>query len=598
MKTPPCRPSAETVIRHTFVWLVALGSLALSIGLRAQSDNFDAGTLSTKWTYYDTGTIGSAAGVPGLGATYSFPSDGNGGHAFRIQCPPHAPYDAEYGLGPARSLVFRTDVVYSNRFSLAVDVIAWNNGIDQAFGPVWFIQNPGPGTTAGYVLTFEPIGGNEVRISRIDDEAGTAVGLTGTVILDPTQRYRFLATSHDGSTFLGQVFNTNDLINPVAGAVASDATYTGGLMGLLSYDATSTSTVGADVTFDNYDAVAPAAGAMGAIVAHMTPAPTEKVTAVYPTISVAILNRDSAVNTNSILVWLDGIQVPTSTLAIVGSITEAKNPTTSPNTFPGATVSCTISNLLPWNSLHTNSIAFSDNLGAWTTNTWTWTASYPNLFASNSLPLGSLTLPGFDARMVQSAAANISGSGGLNNSVASAEAVLANPPPYKVDLAATNLVQLVAWDLNATDAYGAATNFPGLCVPPAVVNSFAVETFAYLQLTAGHHQFYVDSDDAVGIFSGTNVADTSMTLLRNDNVTHQTLDFVVEADGLYPFHILYEQGGGSAYLILHSVNLSDNSQTLVNAAGGVNAFYPLVCLSSSSARGLIWLIPRPTRETC
>jgi len=33
------------------------------------------------------------------------------------------------------------------------------------------------------------------------------------------------------------------------------------------------------------------------------------------------------------------------------------------------------------------------------------------------------------------------------------------------------------------------------------------------------------------------------------------------------------------------VNLNDNSQTLLNAPGGVNAFYPLVCKSSTSVTG-------------
>jgi len=48
---------------------------------------------------------------------------------------------------------------------------------------------------------------------------------------------------------------------------------------------------------------------------------------------------------------------------------------------------------------------------------------------------------------------------------------------------------------------------------------------------------------------------------------------------------MYEQGQGSAFLVMHSVNLSDNSETLLNAPGGVNAFYPLVCRSSTSVAG-------------
>jgi hypothetical protein len=566
---------------------LAPGLVILLVGgtgprLAAQSDNFNSGALSSNWSHYDSGMIAAANGVSGLDVTYSFPTDGTGGDALRIQCPADAPYDSAFG--PARALVFRTDVLYNGRFSLGVDVIAWNNNIDQAFGPFWFIQDPGPGTTDGYVLTFEPVGGNEVRISRVDSEVGTAVAITGTVVLDPTQRYRFLATSHDGSTFLGQVFNSTDLANPVAGAIASDSSYSGGHMGLLSYDAASPAVNGADVTYDNYNATAPAAGAMGATVAHLAPAPGERAAAIYPTVSVAILNRDTTVSASSILLWMDGTLVPASALTIVGSITEAKNPASVPNTFAGATVSYPIPSLLPPGSVHTNSIAFSDSLGSWQTNTWAWTTAYPYLFASNSLPIGTLSVPGFDARMVQSSAANISGTGGLDNSVASAEAVLANPPQYKVDLAATNIVQFLAWDLNAT-AYGAVTNFPGLCIPPATVNSFAVETFAYLQLTAGHQQFYVHDDDTVGIYSGTNLMDTSIVLVQTTGVTHAPFDFIVEADGLYPFHIIYEQGGGSAYLVLHSVNLSDNSQTLVNAPGGVSAFYPLVCKSSTSVAG-------------
>ena len=87
------------------------------------------------------------------------------------------------------------------------------------------------------------------------------------------------------------------------------------------------------------------------------------------------------------------------------------------------------------------------------------------------------------------------------------------------------------------------------------------------------------------IYSGTNLTDTSNVLLETTGVAHQSFDFVVEADGLYPFNIIYEQGGGSAYLVLNSVNLSDNSQTLLNAPGGVPAFYPLVCKSSTSVTG-------------
>ena len=145
---------------------------------------------------------------------------------------------------------------------------------------------------------------------------------------------------------------------------------------------------------------------------------------------------------------------------------------------------------------------------------------------------------------------------------------------FPVDQAATNWVQLVAWGLNANEN-GAVTNFPGLGIPPTNVNNFAIETLTYLQLKAGTNRFYFKNDDSVAFYTGTNLTDTSIPLLQANNM----FDFVVANAGLYPLHIIYEEGGGAAYLVLNSVNLSDNSVgPLVNDAanGGVPAFYPLV----------------------
>jgi len=62
-------------------------------------------------------------------------------------------------------------------------------------------------------------------------------------------------------------------------------------------------------------------------------------------------------------------------------------------------------------------------------------------------------------------------------------------------------------------------------------------------------------------------------------------DFVVAADGLYPFTIIYQEGGHPAALVLSSENLSDGTRTLLNDTGGVSAFYPLVWRSATSAAG-------------
>ena len=310
-------------------------------------------------------------------------------------------------------------------------------------------------------------------------------------------------------------------------------------------------------------------GTLRPVVALATPLANSILNSAAPVATATIANRDTTVNLGSIILKLNG-----STAA--ASVSPTNN---------GAYVSGALPYPLPPpNSTVTNTLIFKDSGNVWQTNTWTWTLTYTYLPAANSLPLGSLSVTGFDARMVQSLAAGLGGSS-LANSVASAQTVLAIPPTYPVDLTSTNIVQTMAWDISPSLHYGATANFPGLCLPPAKSTSFAVETFAYLNLTTGLHRFHVDSDDAVGVYSGANLADTSITLVQNNGVTHADFDFVAAADGLYPIHVIFEQGGGDAYLILKSVDLGDNSQTIVNAPGGVAAYYPLVCKSSTSVAG-------------
>jgi hypothetical protein len=130
-------------------------------------------------------------------------------------------------------------------------------------------------------------------------------------------------------------------------------------------------------------------------------------------------------------------------------------------------------------------------------------------------------------------------------------------------------------------------NFPGLCLPAgdAHVNSFVVDVQAYLQLTAGVHRFHVNSDDAVGIYSGTNPNDSSAALYEYNGVANADFDFLVPADGLYPIRVVMEEGMGGAYVNLYSVDLQTGAKTVVNADGGVPAFYPLVCKSATSVKG-------------
>jgi len=583
--------------------------LLAATALQAQtiSDNFndqtDSGTQGT-WTHYDLGfwTSQLSGGAISFGnATFTYPTNSAGpagNYAYRIQAAPTEVNGSDpLGIGNARAAAYRADAQYggapySDRFLIGVDLLDWDPSLSEDVGMLFMLQPTTiqPGGTAGYAATYEN-SSSTLYLSALSSEQPSTIGETDGITFDPTHQYRLVVSTHDGSTLLFTVFDTTATNSPWTSVIAPNTPYQGtpGVSALYIEQEDYPSPNGADATFDNFYSTAPAAGAMPATVTDLSPPPGAKATAIYPTISVGILNRDTTVDASSIQLWQDGARVPQGSLTIDPNyVYKPNNPGISGQSFPGATVTYSNTTLYAAGSRHTSAIVFRDSNSVLQSNAWTWTSAYPFLYASNSLPFGSLSLAGFDARMVQSSAANIAGSSGpsIPNSVASAQAVLAYH--YAVDLAATNIVQAVAWGLNAGqngNEYEAITNFPGLCIPPANVNSFAVQTLAYLQLTAGLHRFYVDSDDDVGIYSGTNLTDTSLVLLETTGVAHQSFDFVVEADGLYPFNIIYEEGTGAAYLVLHSVNLSDNSLTLVNATGGVPAFYPLVCESSTSVNG-------------
>jgi hypothetical protein len=578
--------------------LALLGATALQAQTISDSfnDQSDSGTQGT-WTHYDLGywTSALSSGAISYGtAHFSFPANPagpTGNYAYRIQGDPTGA--DPIGIGPARAASFRADAQYggspySVRFMVGVDLVAWNPGtLDQDVGMLFMVAPAtiGPGSTAGYALTYQS-SDSTLYLSSITSESPSTIG-EQQVALDPTHQYRLVVSTHDGSTFLATVFDMAQPNSPVASALTQDATYQNvpGVCALLANQEQHPSDLGVDVTFDNYSSTAPAAGTMPATVTDLSPPPAGKATAPYATVSVGILNRDTTVDTSSVLLWMDGVAIPAGAFTLDTQVFKPNNPAANGRAFDGATVTYSNGVLYAWGSQHTNTVAFKDSNSMWQTNTWTWTAAYPYLFASDSLPVGSLSVRGFDARLAHSIAANMGGSGGLNNSLASAMAVLAVPPRYAVDYSATGLVQSVAWALDAS-SYGAITNFPGLCIGTTTYqDSFAVEALTYLQLSAGVHRFYVDSDDSVGVYSGTNLTDTTSVLVKNDGTLHASFDFVVAADGLYPFTIIYQEGGHPAVLVLSSQNLSDGTRILLNDASGVPAFYPLVWSSATSVAG-------------
>src|SRR5438105_13310286 len=109
----PCLPP---VIKHAgmLVTLLSLGAIS-----RAQTDNFDRGN--------DVGWVRSTNHP----ATYTFPADVFGGHAYHLQGSPKTTGSDRV----ARAFSVLTNRMYTN-FYAAVDVTSWttNQDSDQAFG--------------------------------------------------------------------------------------------------------------------------------------------------------------------------------------------------------------------------------------------------------------------------------------------------------------------------------------------------------------------------------------------------------------------------------------------------------------------------------
>lgn len=210
-------------------------------------DNFNDGN-DAGWTRYDP--IGSHPSFPDQ-ATFTL---ANG--TYRIQVPP-SPLPA--ALGPARAGSLRADVTYSN-FFVSVDLIDWNDTVNQAFGIIARVKEPGLGATDGYAMTFDlgsDLGAGDIDITWFTDESPTApngggVPVTGsdgfTMVKGRVYRFQFTGK---GSQLTGKVFELPDTYNPIARITGTDLHWESGIAGLLVYD-NSGGTGPADATFDNY----------------------------------------------------------------------------------------------------------------------------------------------------------------------------------------------------------------------------------------------------------------------------------------------------------------------------------------------------------
>jgi hypothetical protein len=205
-------------------------------------------TANPAWDRYDP--------LGGLGAPFEAASFIATGGVYHVIAPAPPIPDA----GPARAGSFLRNSDYSD-FYVSADVIDFDDTVRQAFGIAARINNPGLGTTDGYLFSWEPGGGTlpgtnngDLDISRLIDESPIGQIETGPsgLHLERGKSYRF-AFMGSGTNFEGRVYEFPDLANPIKTLPANDPDdlYPSGMVGLIVASQGSV-TVSGDATFDNF----------------------------------------------------------------------------------------------------------------------------------------------------------------------------------------------------------------------------------------------------------------------------------------------------------------------------------------------------------
>jgi hypothetical protein len=552
---------------RTFSFLVCLcsGSVIFS-GATAwgQSDDFNDGN-DAGWQKLDLEAVGRPA-------NYSFPDDGTGGKAYRIRADA-PPVDL---AGPARA--FRYAAPDYTRYDVAVDIVDWDLAVDHAFGILTRASNIGLGMTEGYVMNYNSADG-DLQINEVTGEQPDTIAEV-SVPLDPTRnRYRWVFTGYNDN-LVGQVFALPDTNNPVAAVVAFDAQHPSGKAGIFVFNREGSSlwtdpASYADATFDNYLASAPPEGSLRATVVELSPRPGEAVRSIPPIVKAAILNRETDINPDSIVLTVDGVDIPAGNRTVTLEVVVPNNATP----FPGATVSYPITtpSLASLRGVHTNRIVFQDSTGLAQTNEWTFT--YASLQPTHAAPPGSGLNAGFSVRLVQAP----TNGPALPNSLTRAEQQLGPNPPANLVAFTTNAVaSVINYTQKDTNSAGYVPdgyfddelNFPA--IDPADQldpNDLAMEIRTYLELPAGVHTLGVRSDDGFKLTSGAGFADPDALVLgqRTGGTFDGTFDFVVEQAGLYPFRLVWYERGGQAHVELFAVDKSSGERTLINDPNTLSA---------------------------
>lgn len=132
---------------------------------------------------------------------------------------------------------------------------------------------------------------------------------------------------------------------------------------------------------------------------------------------------------------------------------------------------------------------------------------------------------------------------------------------------------------------------PGTGTSNAGLDNYVMEVFTYLDLKKGVHIFGFNVDDGYTVTSSPNPRDTLGTIVgyregpggQNGNpinFPNGAFTVLVAEDGVYPFRILFWQGGGGVNGEMLTVDRDTGTQLMLNDVGGI---YPSVVGNSGAS---------------
>jgi hypothetical protein len=472
------------------------------------------------------------------------PTEGSAGHAYRA-------YDAGTAIGETVGTEANGDTVRDAYVGFTDYDVGWTDN----------------GEWENYTRTF-PAGKYRVYARLATGNGGPFTEKLEMVVGDTTttsQTAVSLGTLPFDSTGGWQAYKSyplldaygNEVVLPISGKTTFRFTQVTG---------------GANLNFYMFVPVTDA-GTLRPYVTAVSPTPNATGVVPGPKITANIASRETMLTTSSVKIALNGTDM-----------TSAATITATPI---GASV-LLIPGLLPQGSSNTVTITYTDSASVSQTNTWSFVVGtgFPVLPAGAIVPAGQInkSLTGFNGYVYQTeitrpgADANVLPAplNGLYGLFTNADTQLQYANQAGVDGGIFTEPGVVNYNVDTALNAGPFTPnvaFPGIPGWTSSTENFVVECTTYLDLKVGSYTLAVSSDDGFLVSCGADSRDSLLTPVGIANVGRGNVEsaFTVVAPvaGLYPFRLVYWQGGGGGNVSFYSID--EGTRILINDTTNPNA---------------------------